>query len=164
MASVGSSRFAGRLAVVTGGSRGIGAAVAARLAAEGAAVGIGYRGNQQAADELVATLGATGGRGLAMRADVADPEQTKALIERAVSEVGQLDVPASCAGIEHFDALENITTADQPTEQWVAQITALVRDRGMNGFVYWPDQDHERQLGIFAHEVVPAVRQALATP
>jgi hypothetical protein len=51
-----------------------------------------------------------------------------------------------------------------PTGQWVEQITALVRDRGMNGFVYWPNQDYERQLAVFAREVVPAVRQALATP
>ncbi|MEV7189062.1 SDR family oxidoreductase [Kitasatospora sp. NPDC093102] len=112
MTSVGSSRFAGKVAVVTGGSGGIGAAVAARLAAEGAAVVIGYRGNRQAADELAATLAADGGRALAVRADVADPEQTKALIERAVSEFGRLDALASCAGIEHFDALENLTPAD----------------------------------------------------
>jgi alkanesulfonate monooxygenase SsuD/methylene tetrahydromethanopterin reductase-like flavin-dependent oxidoreductase (luciferase family) len=51
-----------------------------------------------------------------------------------------------------------------PVEQWVEQITGLARDRGMNGFTYWPDEDHERQLGIYAHEVVPAVRQALAAP
>ncbi|MGW7052938.1 LLM class flavin-dependent oxidoreductase [Streptomyces sp. NPDC054887] len=48
-----------------------------------------------------------------------------------------------------------------PAHQWVQEITGLVRDRGMNGFVYWPDQDHQRQLALFAHEVVPAVRQNL---
>ncbi|MGW1169039.1 SDR family NAD(P)-dependent oxidoreductase [Streptomyces sp. NPDC002550] len=112
MTSLGSSRFAGKVAVVTGGSRGIGAAVVARLAAEGAAVAIGYRGNKQAADELVDTVTADGGRALAVRTDVADPEQTRALVEQAVSEFGRLDVLASCAGIEHFDALENITPAD----------------------------------------------------
>ena len=112
MAAAGSRRFTGKVAVVTGGSRGIGAAVAARLAEEGAAVVVGYRGNQQAAEELVAALAASGGRALAMRADVADPEQTKALMARAAAEFGQLDVLASCAGTEHFDALENITPAD----------------------------------------------------
>ncbi|MEV6833789.1 SDR family oxidoreductase [Streptomyces sp. NPDC051133] len=105
-------RFEGKVAVVTGGSRGIGAAVATRLAAEGAAVVIGYRGNQQAADELVRSLVAEGGRAMALRADVADPEQTGTLIDRAVAEFGQLDVLASCAGIEHFDALQDITPAD----------------------------------------------------
>ncbi|MFE5581754.1 SDR family NAD(P)-dependent oxidoreductase [Kitasatospora sp. NPDC056531] len=62
MAAVDSSRFAGKVAVVTGGSRGIGAAVATRLAAEGAAVVIGYRGNRQAAEELVAALAGDGRR------------------------------------------------------------------------------------------------------
>ncbi|WP_435283491.1 SDR family NAD(P)-dependent oxidoreductase [Streptomyces koelreuteriae] len=110
--AAGISRFEGKAAVVTGGSRGIGAAVARRLAAEGAAVAIGYRGNQEAAEKLVAELRAEGARAVAVRSDVADPEQTKDLIERAVAEFGRLDVLASCAGIEHFDALENITPAD----------------------------------------------------
>lgn len=98
--------------MVTGGSRGIGAAVAKRLAAEGAAVTIGYRGNKEAADALVAELNGVGGRAVAVQADAADSERTRALIERAVAEFGRLDVLASCAGIEHFDALEKITPAD----------------------------------------------------
>ncbi|MEU1404992.1 SDR family oxidoreductase [Streptomyces sp. NPDC005728] len=105
------TRFEGKVAVVTGGSRGIGAAVARRLADEGAAVAIGYRGHREAADALVAELGG-GGRAIAVRADASVPEQTGALIERAVAEFGRLDVLASCAGIEHFDALEKITPAD----------------------------------------------------
>ncbi|MFJ2730013.1 SDR family NAD(P)-dependent oxidoreductase [Streptomyces collinus] len=112
MTAADNDRFAGKVAVVTGGSRGIGAAVAVRLAAEGAAVVVGYRGNQHAADELVRSLAASGGKAMALRADVADPDQTGTLIDRAVSEFGQLDVLASCAGVEHFDALENITPAD----------------------------------------------------
>lgn len=112
MTQMKTGRFDGKAAVVTGGSRGIGAAVARRLAAEGAAVAIGYRGNTEAAAALVAELAGDGGRAVAVRADVADPEQTQALIDRAVAEFGRLDVLASCAGIEHFDALENITPAD----------------------------------------------------
>ncbi|MFF8293228.1 LLM class flavin-dependent oxidoreductase [Streptomyces sp. NPDC016309] len=50
-----------------------------------------------------------------------------------------------------------------PAQQWAEEITALVRDLGMNGFVYWPDQDHQRQLALFAREVVPVVRRNLAT-
>ncbi|MEU6476549.1 SDR family oxidoreductase [Streptomyces sp. NPDC047017] len=112
MAAADGRRFTDKVAVVTGGSRGIGAAVATRLAAEGAAVVIGYRGNRRAADELVSALAADGARALAVRADVADPDQTKALMDTAVSEFGRLDVLASCAGIEHFDALERISPAD----------------------------------------------------
>ncbi|MGV9563864.1 SDR family NAD(P)-dependent oxidoreductase [Streptomyces sp. NPDC003480] len=106
------TRFEGRTAVVTGGSRGIGAAVAKRLAGEGAAVAIGYRGNKEAADALVAEITSNDGRAIAVQADVADPEQSRVLIERAVAEFGRLDVLVSCAGIEHFDVLEKITSAD----------------------------------------------------
>ncbi|MFG2602336.1 SDR family NAD(P)-dependent oxidoreductase [Streptomyces sp. NPDC048514] len=106
------ARFEGKAAVITGGSRGIGAAVARRLAGEGAAVAIGYRGNREAAHALVAELAGDGGRAVAVQADVADPEQTRVLIDRAVEEFGRLDVLASCAGIEHFGALEEITPAD----------------------------------------------------
>ncbi|MFJ5644968.1 SDR family NAD(P)-dependent oxidoreductase [Streptomyces sp. NPDC093223] len=112
MSSAQQARFEGKVAVVTGGSRGIGAAVARRLVQEGAAVAVGYRGDEEAAAALVAELAEGGGRALAMRADVADPEQTRALVERAVAEFGRLDVLASCAGVEHFDALEGITPAD----------------------------------------------------
>ncbi|MFJ6722394.1 SDR family NAD(P)-dependent oxidoreductase [Streptomyces sp. NPDC091259] len=105
------ARFEGKAAVITGGSRGIGAAVARRLAGEGAAVAIGYRDNKEAADALVAELRTGGSRAVAVRADAADPEQTRALVMAAVAEFGRLDVLASCAGIEHFDALERITPA-----------------------------------------------------
>ncbi|OIJ88978.1 dehydrogenase [Streptomyces sp. MUSC 14] len=106
------ARFEGKVAVITGGSGGIGAAVARRLASEGAAVAIGYRGNKDAADALVDELAANGGRAIAVQADAADAEQTQALIDRVVTEFGRLDVLVSCAGIEHFDALENITPDD----------------------------------------------------
>ncbi|MEU4733193.1 LLM class flavin-dependent oxidoreductase, partial [Streptomyces sp. NPDC023588] len=46
-----------------------------------------------------------------------------------------------------------------PAEQWVEQIHELVEGFGMNGFIYWPEQDHERQLALFAREVAPALRQ-----
>ncbi|MFG3205321.1 SDR family NAD(P)-dependent oxidoreductase [Streptomyces sp. NPDC048192] len=112
MTAVHCSRFAGKVAVVTGGSRGIGAAVAKRLAAEGAAVVIGYRGNEQAAQGIVSMVSDNGGRAVALRADVADPDQIRALFRQAMDQFGRLDVLASCAGVEHFDALENITPAD----------------------------------------------------
>ncbi|MEV4452187.1 LLM class flavin-dependent oxidoreductase [Streptomyces mirabilis] len=51
-----------------------------------------------------------------------------------------------------------------PVGQWVEQITQVCLEYGMNGFAYWPKRDHGRQLSVFAHEVVPAVRKALAAP
>lgn len=75
VSSVQSTRFEDKVAIVTGGSRGIGAALARRLAGESAAVAIGYRGNKEAADALLTELGARGGRAIAVQADAADPEQ-----------------------------------------------------------------------------------------
>jgi NAD(P)-dependent dehydrogenase (short-subunit alcohol dehydrogenase family) len=112
MVAVRAARFAGKAAVVTGGDRGIGAAVARRLAAEGATVAIGYRSQREAAEQLVAALAAEGSRAAAIQVDVADADQTRAFIERAVAQLGRLDVLVSCAGIEHFGALEEITAAD----------------------------------------------------
>ena len=110
MTSVASARFAGKVPAVAGESE--------RLSPRGWPVkawpwSLATGGNQEAADKLVvAALRAEGGRAIAARADVADPDQVKALIEHAVAEFGQLGILASCEGIEHFDARENITPAD----------------------------------------------------
>ncbi|MFC4014028.1 SDR family NAD(P)-dependent oxidoreductase [Nonomuraea purpurea] len=105
-------RFDNKVAVVTGGSRGIGAAVAERLAAEGASVAIGYRANQEAADAVVAALTSGGGRAIAVQADVLHASQTGRLMDAAVAEFGRLDVLVCCAGIEHFGPLGELTRAD----------------------------------------------------
>ncbi|MBY8856773.1 SDR family oxidoreductase [Nocardia sp. CA2R105] len=102
----------GKRALVTGGSRGIGAAIARRLAAEGAAVAVNYVANASSADALVAELTDTGHQAVALRADVGDPAQTKMLVSQVVAEFGGLDIVASNAGVEHFGPLESITAAD----------------------------------------------------
>jgi len=107
-----SGRLAGKRALVTGGSRGIGAAIAIRLAAEGAAVAVNYVADKSAADALVHELTDKGCQAAAFRADVADRAQTADLIARVVDEFGGLDILASNAGVEHFGALESITEAD----------------------------------------------------
>ncbi|MGD0935193.1 MAG: SDR family NAD(P)-dependent oxidoreductase, partial [Streptosporangiaceae bacterium] len=67
------NRLIGKRALVTGASRGIGAAIARRLAAEGAAVAINYRSGRDAAEALAKELAATGGQAVALQADVSDP-------------------------------------------------------------------------------------------
>ena len=105
-------RLAGQRALVTGGGRGIGAAIVRRLAAEGAAVAVNYVADASSAEALVSELTDQGHRAMAVRADVADPDQTRDLVARVVAEFGGLDLLASNAGIEHFGALETITAAD----------------------------------------------------
>ncbi|MET9876820.1 SDR family oxidoreductase [Actinacidiphila glaucinigra] len=88
-----------RVAIVTGGSRGIGREVALRLAAEGQAVVIAYAGNQTDADATVAQITAEGGSALAVRADVADEKAVLALFDAAEQEFGGVDVVVNSAGL-----------------------------------------------------------------
>jgi NAD(P)-dependent dehydrogenase (short-subunit alcohol dehydrogenase family) len=105
-------RLAGKRALVTGGSRGIGAAIVRRLAADGAAVAVNYVADQSSADALVAELTDKGHQAFALRADVSDRAQTHELVQQTVARLGGLDLLASNAGIEHFGALESISPAD----------------------------------------------------
>jgi NAD(P)-dependent dehydrogenase (short-subunit alcohol dehydrogenase family) len=88
--------FDGRVVLVTGGSRGIGRAVAEAFAARGATVVVQFRADRRAADE---TLAALGDGHLALPADLADPEQARSLVGRVVAELGRVDVLVNNAGI-----------------------------------------------------------------
>ncbi|WP_438310590.1 3-oxoacyl-ACP reductase family protein [Streptomyces sp. HUAS TT3] len=102
----------GRTAVVTGGSRGIGAAVALRLAEEGADVVVTYAGNERAAAEVVRRIEALGRRGYAVRADVGDPGEAAGAVEWAADTLGRLDVLVNNAGIGVLGPLGELTLAD----------------------------------------------------
>jgi 3-oxoacyl-[acyl-carrier protein] reductase len=102
----------GKRALVTGAGRGIGAAVAQRLAADGAAVAVNYRSSASGAEALVGELTDKGCRAVALQADVSDPAACAPLVERAVGALGGLDVLVSNAGVEHFGALASITPQD----------------------------------------------------
>jgi 3-oxoacyl-[acyl-carrier protein] reductase len=91
--------LAGRVAVVTGGSRGIGRAIAERLAERGAAVGIAYRNSEQTARELEAAIIARGGRAWAGCCNVADEDAVVAFFEQAAAALGAVDVLVNNAGI-----------------------------------------------------------------
>ncbi len=101
--------LAGRRALVTGGSRGIGAAIVRRLAADGAAVAFTYANSASVAEQLVADVAASGGTAVAIRADAADPAQVTAAVERTVAELGGLDVLVNNAGVAEIAPIEHIT-------------------------------------------------------
>ena len=104
--------LSGKTAVVTGGSRGIGRAIALRLAAQGADVCISYKGNAAAADEVVAAVTAMGRRGLAVQADVAEMDAAKALIDAALEALGKIDILVNNAGITRDDLIMRMKPED----------------------------------------------------
>jgi len=91
-------KLAGQVAVVTGGSRGIGAAITKRLAADGASVAFTYAKSADAAASVVKEIERTGGKAIAIQADAADADAVKAAVEKAVAQFGRLDVLVNSAG------------------------------------------------------------------
>lgn len=100
------------MAVVTGASGGIGAAVARRLAADGMTVVVAYAGRRERADEVVAAITAGGGTAVAHRADVADETEVGALFDRAEELYGGVDVVVHAAGIMLLSPLADLDLAD----------------------------------------------------
>jgi 3-oxoacyl-[acyl-carrier protein] reductase len=96
-------RLKDQVALVTGGSRGIGRAIVKALAAEGAKVAFVYRGNKEAADSLVAEVAQDGGTALALQADVTQPDAAQHCVDRVEREWGRLDVLVNNAGIVKDD-------------------------------------------------------------
>jgi len=92
-------KLAGKVAIVTGGSRGIGAAIAKRLAADGASVAITYTKGVDAAAAVVKGIESAGGKAISVQADAADAGAVKAAVDKAVATFGRLDILVSNAGI-----------------------------------------------------------------
>jgi 3-oxoacyl-[acyl-carrier protein] reductase len=103
--------LAGRTALVTGGSRGLGRAIALRLARAGAAVGVNYRAQAGAAEAVAGEIRAQGGRAVAVRADVADPAQVRQMVGRVASALGAVDVLVNNAGVSHRSDLGDFDDA-----------------------------------------------------
>ncbi len=103
-----------QVAIVTGASRGIGAAIANRLAADGYAVVVNYAGNAQEAAKVVDGIVAAGGRAVAVQADVADPAAARRLFDEAIAAYGRVDVLVNNAGVMP-PALPHLADTDDAT-------------------------------------------------
>lgn len=104
-----SQKLTGKTAVVTGASKGIGAAIARYLASAGAAVVVNYSSSKAGADRVVAEILENGGQAVAVQADVSQPAEVRKLFEEATQAFGKLDILVNNAGIYEFGSLEEVT-------------------------------------------------------
>jgi NAD(P)-dependent dehydrogenase (short-subunit alcohol dehydrogenase family) len=116
--------LAGKVALVTGGSRGIGAAIARRLAREGAAVALTYASAADKARAVAAQIEADGGRALVLAADHADPHAAVNAVEQTVRELGRIDVLVNNAGVFTGGPLDELTP-EQLDRTWAIDVRAV---------------------------------------
>src|SRR6266480_7460644 len=103
------SRLTGKVAIVTGASKGIGAGIAKRLGVEGAAVVVNYSSSKEGADRVVAEITRNGGKAVAVQGDVSKADDVRRLFDEAKKAFGGLDVLVNNAGVFEFDPIEDVT-------------------------------------------------------
>lgn len=101
-------KLSGKVAVVTGASKGIGAAIAKALAAEGAKVVVNYATSKEGADKVVRKITAEGGQAIAVQGDVSKTAQAQGLVDAAIKEFGKLDILVNNSGVYEFGSIEQV--------------------------------------------------------
>jgi 3-oxoacyl-[acyl-carrier protein] reductase len=108
------SKLTGKVAVVTGASKGIGAAIAKALAAEGASVVVNYASSKAGADKVVAAITAAGGKAVAVGGDVSKAAEAQGIIDAAIKTYGRLDILVNNSGVYEFAPIEAVTEEAVP--------------------------------------------------
>src|SRR5438132_8737540 len=103
------SKLTGKVAVVTGASKGIGAAIAKSLAAEGASVVVNYASSKAGADTVVTAITAAGGKAVAVQGDVSKASDAQGIVDAAIKTYGRLDILVNNSGVYEFSPIEAIT-------------------------------------------------------
>jgi 3-oxoacyl-[acyl-carrier protein] reductase len=103
------SKLKGKVAIVTGASKGIGAAIAKALAAEGASVVVNYASSKAGADKVVAAITAAGGKAVAVGGDVSKAAEAQGLVDAAIKNFGRLDILVNNSGVYEFAPIESVT-------------------------------------------------------
>jgi len=104
-----SNNLQGKVALVTGASKGIGAAIALELAARGAAVAVNYSGSKAAAEQVVANIKAAGGKAIAVQANLSNPDSIGPLIQTVVKQLGPIGILVNNAGVYEFGPIDAVT-------------------------------------------------------
>ena len=106
------SKLTGKVAIVTGASKGIGAAIATSLAAEGASVVVNYASSKAGADAVVDRISAAGGKAVAVQGDVSKQADAQGIVDAAIKQFGRLDILVNNSGVYGFAPIEEITEED----------------------------------------------------
>jgi 3-oxoacyl-[acyl-carrier protein] reductase len=109
MSNLQGSNLQGKVALVTGASKGIGAAIARELASRGAAVAVNYSGSKAAAEKLVDEINQAGGKAIAAQADLSNPESIGPLVEKVTAELGPISTLINNAGVYEFSPIDAVT-------------------------------------------------------
>lgn len=104
-----SKKLAGKVALVTGASKGIGAAIALHLANEGALVAVNYNSSKEGADRVVTEIVSKGGKAIAVYGNLSKPEEIKNIVDETKTSLGAIDILVNNAGVYEFSPLDNIT-------------------------------------------------------
>ena len=102
-------KLSGKVAVVTGASKGIGAAIARALGSEGASVVVNYASSKSGADSVVSAITAGGGKAVAVRGDVAKADEAKGIVDAAIQKFGRLDILVNNSGVYEFAPIDKVT-------------------------------------------------------
>src|SRR3989454_8892714 len=149
-----SKRLAGKVALVTGASKGIGAGIAKGLAAEGAAVVVNYASSKEGADRVVAEIAGKGGKAIAVQGDVSKAADVQRIFAETKKEFGRLDVLLNNAGVYQFAALEDITE-EQFHRQFDTNVLGLILATQEAAKYFGAEGGSVINIGSVASEMTP---------